>query len=66
VRQLNRIYRIKKQHLLDLNKQVRLAERVFQTVDYVHVPREHDRLQIADSLSREAIQSRGVSSWEAG
>ncbi len=60
VRQLNRIYRIKKPHLLALNKEIRQAEQVFQAVEYIHVPREHERLQIADSLSREAIETRGV------
>lgn len=64
VRQLNRIYRVKKPHLLDLHKQVRQAEQVFQAVGYVHVPREHDRLQIADCLSREAIKTRAASHSE--
>jgi len=59
VRQLNHIYRVKKPSLLELHRQVRHRESTFLSVEYVHVPREHPRLQIADDLSNRAIGTRG-------
>ena len=59
VRQLNRQYLIKAPHLLQLERQIRSAERTFEAVEYRHVPRETDRLRIADRLSHEAIVNRG-------
>ena len=58
VRQLNKIYCIKTPHLLPLERQIRAAEPTFEAVEYRHVPREAERLRVADGLSREAIADR--------
>lgn len=60
VRQLNRMYRVKKPQLLELHKQVRNRESTFLRVEYLHVPREDARLRIADDLSNRAIRTRGA------
>jgi ribonuclease HI len=55
VRQLNGIYRVKKDHLLKLFNIVKDRERAFESVIYNHVKRENEFIQKADELVNEAL-----------
>ena len=55
VNQLSGKYVVKKQHLRDLFKMVKEAEKSFDSVKYAFVPREDRRIQMADRLVNEML-----------
>ncbi|MFQ5800413.1 MAG: ribonuclease HI family protein [Candidatus Hydrothermarchaeales archaeon] len=58
VKQLNGEYRVKNPTLKTMFQKVRALERGFEKVAYTYVPRENDKIQIADRLVNEAIDGR--------
>jgi len=58
VRQINGIYRIRKEHLSRLFKQVSTCVRVFEDVEFVHVVREHPFIQRADALCNHILDQQ--------
>lgn len=58
VKQLNGEYRVKNPNLKPMFQKVRALERGFERVAYAHVPRENDKIQIADRLVNEAIDGK--------
>ncbi len=55
VRQMNGQYRVKKDHLLDLYQEVKVAEKVFEKVVYVSVGRNDKYQEVADTLVNQAL-----------
>jgi ribonuclease HI len=53
VRQMNGVYRVRKHHLQELYRKVRVLEEYFQRVDYTHIRRERNK--DADGLANQAI-----------
>lgn len=53
--QLNGVYRIKSQELLQLVKQIKLLELLFKKVRYIHIPRKNNRK--ADKLAKKTLTS---------
>jgi ribonuclease HI len=58
VKQLKGEYKVRNPELKQLFQKVRALEREFDSVTYTHVPREHDKIQIADRLVNEAIDEK--------
>lgn len=58
VRQMKGIYKIKKEHLVELHKKVKEAEKAFKTIIYIHVPRTNSYQKEADRLVNEALDER--------
>jgi len=55
VRQMNGQYAIKSEKLAKFAEEVRHRARLFKSITYTHVPREHPKLQLADKLANRAI-----------
>ncbi len=55
INQLNREFRIKKEHLLKLHTEVRGLERIYEEVDYVKCTNTNKRIKEADKLAKKAI-----------
>ncbi len=55
VRQLIGEYRVRNKNILPLFAKVRELEKGFKEISYSHVPREDEKIQIADRLVNEAI-----------
>lgn len=53
--QLSGKYKVKTPHILVLFKRAKEAMSKFKKVTFTHVPREHEKLQIADRLANEAM-----------
>ena len=60
VKQMNGVYRLKKDHLRNLYQEVRDRERVFDSVTYQHVLRGNQRMTEADRLNKQAFTGRPV------
>jgi ribonuclease HI len=58
VKQLKGEYRVRNKGLQPLFQRVRALEQEFDSVTYRHVPRENDKIQIADRLVNEALDER--------
>ncbi len=58
VKQLKGEYKVRNLELKLLFQKVRALEREFDSVTYIHIPREHDKIQIADRLVNEAIDEK--------
>ena len=56
VKQMNRQFRIRKKHLLDIHKEIRNCEKIFKSVQYIQVEKEHPNIEIADQLAHDAIK----------
>lgn len=65
VRQLNGQYKTRKAELIELQRQVRAAEKPFSQVHYRWVPRQDPGLVRADALANEALEAAGhpKSAW---
>jgi len=50
VSQLKGDYKVKKEHLLELFRQVRDLEKDFERVEYTHVKRSNEKISMADSM----------------
>lgn len=59
VRQVNGVYRVKKEHLVPLVERVRAEAAGFQSFRLVNVPREDERIQLVDALVNEELDRRG-------
>ncbi len=55
VRQLNGQYQIKSEKLKTFYDEVQSRKKMFNTVTFQHVPREHPRLRLADKLANRGI-----------
>ena len=55
VKQMNKEWRLHVPRLRDLNLRARSLESLFENVRYVHCPKENKRLELADRLSKQAI-----------
>lgn len=58
IKQMNGIFRIKKQHLLELFNEVKDRERTFKKVVYNHVPRNNKFQVHADKLVSDALEGK--------
>ncbi|MEM3626329.1 MAG: ribonuclease HI family protein, partial [Candidatus Micrarchaeaceae archaeon] len=58
VRQLNGLYRIKKDHLRDLFQEVKKNEQLFKKVVYNEVPRNNKYQVVADKLVNDALEGK--------
>lgn len=58
VRQLKGEYRVRNKILKGFYERVKALERGFERVTYHHVPREDEKIQIADRLVNEAIDAK--------
>ena len=58
IKQMNGAYRIKVPHLLDLFKEVKQCETVFEEVIYTHTPRGNPFIQKVDLLANNALLGR--------
>ena len=61
-RQLVGKYKIKQPHLRALATKVREVETFFKEVTYTHLPREHEKIQMADELVNQAIDDAMIKS----
>lgn len=59
VRQINREYRITKEHMAAYAKTVAALARPFKTFSIVHVPREDPKVQLVDELVNKALDEAG-------
>jgi ribonuclease HI len=55
VRQLNGQYQIKSEKLIKFYEEVMARKKMFASVTFNHVPREHPRLRLADKLANRGI-----------
>jgi ribonuclease HI len=55
VRQLNGQYQIKSEKLMKFYDEVQSRKKMFSSVTFNHVPREHPRLRLADKLANRGI-----------
>ena len=58
-RQLQGRYKVKQPHLKVLVEKVKALETAFKKITYTHVPRENERIQMADALVNEALDEVG-------
>src|SRR5258706_160595 len=58
-RQLQGKYKVKQPHLKILVEKVKSLETAFKKITYTHVPRENERIQMADALVNEALDEVG-------
>lgn len=58
-RQLQGRYKVKQPHLKVLVEKVKALEMAFKKITYTHVPRENERIQMADALVNEALDEVG-------
>ncbi len=58
VKQMKGEYRVRNPQLKLLFQKVRTLEQGFDSVMYRHVPRDHDKIQIADQLVNEALDEK--------
>ena len=58
-RQLQGRYKVKQPHLKVLVEKVKVLEAAFKKITYTHVPRENERIQMADALVNEALDEVG-------
>lgn len=58
VKQLNGEYRVRNRVLKPMFERVRSIEKDFARVSYTHLPRENEKIQIADKLVNEAIDEK--------
>jgi ribonuclease HI len=54
-RQLQGKYKVKQAHLKELALKVKQLETSFDKITYSHVPRENEKIQMADALVNEAL-----------
>ncbi len=59
VRQVNGVYRVKKEHLKPLVEKVRAEAAAFKSFRLVSVPREDERIQLVDALVNSALDGQG-------
>ncbi len=57
VRQLTGQYRIRKEHLAELNRTALQRAAAFESVSFASVPREHPCIRVADRLCNETLDS---------
>lgn len=55
IKQMNGEYQVRNRALARLHDAVKLMERSFSSVQYLHVPREHPMISRADALVNEAL-----------
>jgi len=55
VRQINKVYRIKKDHLSELCSDVYTLRQKFEDVKFAHVSREHKFIEIANKLCNKCL-----------
>jgi ribonuclease HI len=58
VKQLKGEYRVRNPRLKELFLKVKRIERDFEEVNYIHVSRQNEKIQIADRLVNEAIDEK--------
>lgn len=59
VRQVNGVYRVKKEHLKPLVEDIRALASAFKSFRLVNVPREDERIQLVDALVNETLDREG-------
>lgn len=59
VRQVNGVYRVKKEHLMPLVEMVKAGASGFLSFKLVSVPREDERVQLVDWLVNDALDRQG-------
>jgi ribonuclease HI len=59
VRQLNKEYKIKANHLSKLSDKIFKLVEKFEQVEFIHVPRSNEYIQICDRLCNNFLDSKG-------
>ena len=59
IRQINKVYRIKKAHLSELCDKIYNQRRKFESVEFFHVRRTNQFIQVCDSLCNDCLNEMG-------
>jgi len=59
VRQINGIYRVKKEHLRDLLLEVYAKSKLFEKFEMIHLPRENPKIKEVDALVNAILDKAG-------
>ena len=60
VRQVNGVYRVKKEHLREYVERIQRATAVFRSFRLVHLPRENPRIQLVDEIVNRVLDDEGT------
>ena len=60
VNHLNGVYRVKAEHLKEKVEKIRQLINFFESVEFIHVPRENEFIQICDKLCNDALDKQGI------